>query len=97
MLPRRPAAEVLAGDQDSCPLVLWLIQLEVRVRSLAVSLKAPVEKEKLTESCPLDPLQKLLRYDLVGIHIHPIQRSGDTRQFRELFQWYLPFVPIAAG
>ena len=41
---------------------------------LSIPAESPVVKDKLPESGLLDPLQKLLRNNLVGIDVHSIQR-----------------------
>jgi hypothetical protein len=45
---------------------------------LAIAGATPIEQQKLAEPGALDPLQKLLRNDLVGINIGPMKRSDAT-------------------
>src|SRR5581483_4750141 len=73
MLTRRSAAKVLARQQNGRAFVSRLMQNKVRVL-LPVRSEAPVIKQKLPKAGLLDPLQKLLRNNLVGIDVHPIQR-----------------------
>src|SRR5262249_31404357 len=68
VLPRRAAAEVAAGHQDRRVPVGRLLEQEAL-------LPAPVVEEEGPEAGPLDPLQGLLRDDLVGVHVGPVQRG----------------------
>ncbi len=43
--------------------------------------KPPIIKKKLPKPGPLNPLQKLFRNNLIGIHIHPIQRRHHSGMF----------------
>ncbi len=67
MFTRRPAAEVLAGDEDLRALVLRAIDLEVGIL-------APVMEEEVAVTGALDPLQELLGDDLVGVDVRAIER-----------------------
>ena len=55
----------------------YLIQYEVGIGYTVFKI-SPVEKGKLTEPGPFDPLQKLLGNDLVGIHVRPVERRNDA-------------------
>jgi hypothetical protein len=61
VLARRPGAEVRPRDQDR-------VRLEL---DLAVA--QPVVEQELAEARPLDPLQELLRDDLIGIDVGAIK------------------------
>src|SRR3954451_13717419 len=69
VLARRAAAEVAPGEQDAALLV---VQLEVGIL-------APVEEEELAEAGALDPLQELLRDDLVGVDVVAVEHDGGRR------------------
>src|SRR5439155_18247350 len=74
MLARRTAPEVAAGDQDLCARVLGPVELEVGILR-------PVEEEELAVAGALDPLQELLRHDLVGVDVGAVEyrnASGQT-------------------
>ena len=66
VLPRRAAAEVPSGDQDRRPGVLGPVQLERRVLP-------PVVEQELAVAGALDPLQELLRDDLVGVDVGAVE------------------------
>src|SRR5205823_4692928 len=73
VLARRAAAEVAAREEDPPMLP---IQLEVGIL-------APVEEEELVEAGALDPLQELLRDDLVGVDVRTVEhdrRRGDRAE-----------------
>src|SRR5207237_444347 len=61
VLARRPGAEVAPRDQDR----VWL-QLDLAVAD-------PVVEEELAEASALDPLQKLLGDDLVGVDVAAVE------------------------
>jgi hypothetical protein len=63
-------------------VVAGLIQEKLRVRG-SILLPAPIEKQSLTETGPLDGLQELLGDDLVRIDIDAVERSDDPGHFRE--------------
>src|SRR5256885_327717 len=69
MLARRAGAEVAPREQDARSFRCGPVQLEVRVL-------APVEEEKLSEACALDPLQELLRNDLVRVDVGTVEHEG---------------------
>ena len=73
MFARRAAPEVLSSDQNAGALVSRLVEDESFL-SLACSRMAPIVKEKLAKPRTLDPLQKLLRDDLVRVHIDAVER-----------------------
>ena len=63
VLARGAAAEVAPGDQDR-------VRLEL---DLAVA--DPVVEEELAEAGALDPLQELLRDDLVGVDVGAVEHA----------------------
>ena len=73
MLARRAAAEVHAGDEDRRAGVVRLVQHE---RRIALP-RPPVVEQERAEARSLDPLQELLRDDLIGVDV--VARSGATR------------------
>ena len=64
---RRPATEVLAGNENLRALVAAAIDLEVRVLT-------PVVEQEFAVAGALDPLQELLGNDLIGIDVRAIER-----------------------
>src|SRR5205814_9681448 len=69
VLARGAAAEVAPGEQD---LPLLAVELEVGIL-------APVEEEEVAEPAALDPLQELLRDDLVGVDVGPVEDDRPRR------------------
>src|SRR5271165_1188387 len=61
MLARGAAAEVLARHEDRVG------------RQIPAGLLGPVVEQELTEPAALDPLEELLRHDLVGIHVAAVE------------------------
>ena len=47
------------------------------------SMKSPIEEQILAEAGPLDPLQKLLGNDLIGIDVGPVHRGDQAGVFGE--------------
>src|SRR6266849_2182081 len=68
MFTRRAATEVRSGDQDRRALGRGIIELEPRLR-------APVEKQAGAKTGALEAPQKLLRDDLIGVHVLAWQRG----------------------
>ena len=68
VLAGRAATEVRTRDQDLRPRAVRVVQLEFRPRPTGL-VEAPVEEEELTEAGALDPLQKLLGDDLIGVDV----------------------------
>src|SRR2546421_86166 len=68
VLSRRAAAEVAPREQDSRTLCFGPVELEVRIL-------APVEEEELAETGPLDPLEELLRDDLVRVDVRAVEHE----------------------
>ena len=93
MLTARAAAEVAAGQEHTRSRDDRLVEFERGVRR-PVGQKPPVEKEKLAETGPLDPLEELLGNDLVGIDVGPIERGDDAGVVDEwLHGWNEAAVP----
>src|SRR5712691_1614668 len=84
MFTRRSTSKILPRDQNARAFVAWLIEHEVGI-FLSVRVKPPVIKHKLPKARALDPLQKLLRDDLVSIHVDPIQRRHAPAMHCERF------------
>src|SRR5580658_1535484 len=84
MLARRSTTKISARDQNTCARVARLIQHELGIL-LPVRAKPPVVKQKLAEPRALNPLQKLLGNNLIGIHINPIQRRHTPPMHGEWF------------
>src|SRR5581483_11220562 len=72
VLARRAAAEVAPREQDLRARVLRPVQLEVGILH-------PVEEEELAVAGPLDPLQELLRDDLVGVDVAAVEHGDRGR------------------
>ena len=70
---RRSRAEVRTRHQYFCAAVFRSIEDEIGVGRL------PFGKKELAVAASFDPLQVLLRHDLVGVDIGPRQRSQRTR------------------
>ena len=75
VLARRAAAEVPSRDQDRRPGVLGSVQLEARIL-------APVVEQELAVAGALDPLQELLRDDLVGVDVGAVEHGDAGRSIR---------------
>src|ERR1700693_1353078 len=84
MFPRRPTTKIPACNQDAGPLVARFMQHKVGIL-FSVAAKPPIVKQKLSKPGPLDPLQKLLRNDLVGVHIDPVQWRHTPAMYGEWF------------
>src|SRR5205085_1736241 len=82
VLARRAAAEVASGEQDLRALVLGAVELEVGPQA-PVLVEAPVEEEELAEPGSLDPLEELLRDDLVGVDVGALENGGAARDRAE--------------
>ena len=94
VLARRPTSEVFPGDQNArCPIAR-LMKHELRI-SLAVRSESPVIKQELPETCALNALQELLRDDLVGIDVDPVERCRKTAMHCKGFHTFL--VVISSG
>src|SRR5574337_956750 len=86
VLAARPAAEVLAREQDRRALVARLVQHEVGVRAargrvhagLAVVQVAPLVEQVRAEAGLLDRLEELLRDDRVGVDVLAVQRRDQA-------------------
>src|SRR2546427_10495245 len=68
MFARRVATEVRSGDQDRRSLGRRIIELEP-------GLRAPVEKQAGSKTGALEAAQKLLRGELIGVHVFAWQRG----------------------
>src|SRR5262249_41164054 len=88
VLARGAAAEVSTRDENRRPLVRGLIKLELRIRR-AIRLIAPVKKQELAEAGPLDALEELLRNDLIGVDVEPVERRWDSFQENKRFHLLL--------
>src|ERR1039458_4077162 len=88
MLARRSAAEVLSCNQNARAFIARLVQYEVGVLA-PIRAEAPVIEHKLAKARALDPLQKLLGDDLVGIDVDPVERRDesamDSKWFHRVF------------
>src|SRR6185312_7749570 len=77
MLARRATAEVGAGEQNRGAFRLGPVELEAGVEGTIAS-KAPIVEQECAEAGALDPLQKLLGNDLVGINVGSLKRRYPT-------------------
>ncbi len=64
-----PAIRIVA------PSAAGPVELEIRVGG-SVRQVAPVEEQRWSEAGPLDPLQELLRNDLIGVDVGSGQRNS---------------------
>src|ERR1700722_1144238 len=87
MFAGRSGAEIPARHQDARACIARFIQNEVRVL-FSVRAKSPVIKQKLAEAGALDPLQKLLGDDLIGVDVDPVQRSHAAAMNGEWFHCF---------
>ncbi len=83
MLARRPAAEILARNQDFGVAVGWLVEHEIGLL-VAGLIVAQLVEQRLAEARPLDRLQELLRDDHVGIHVPERERGRDAGELGEI-------------
>src|SRR5213592_1129514 len=74
MFARRTAAEILSGDQDRGFTKASIVQWKGHVR-LSVRQKAPIVEKEFAKACALNPLQELLRNNLIRIDVWPIKRK----------------------
>src|SRR5581483_8619402 len=86
VLARRPAAKILSGYQDGCILITRLVEHE-RFLCLSRGVFAPIVKNKFSETRLLNPLQKLLGNDLVGIDIGAVQRRNQAGMNAKWFHY----------
>src|SRR5450755_1257570 len=94
VLPRRSAAEILAGNQHRRRPEMFVVEDEVFAIT-AIGMIAPVEKQELPESRALDTLEMLLRDDLVSIDVFPIQRRHHSTMLANRFHRLVPVLPAA--
>ena len=73
-----PHPKFTPGEQDPRARDRRVVQLETG-SLLAVLVVAPVEEEELAEARPLDALQELLRDDLVGVDVRPVEHRRRRR------------------
>lgn len=77
MLSAGTVSEILPGDQNRGPRELGPIQFELGIRT-TIREEPPIKKKILPEAGPLDPLEKLLGNDLVGVDIGAIHRRDEA-------------------
>jgi hypothetical protein len=77
MFPRRSATEILSHYQNACARVTRMIENK-RWVVLALAGATPIVEQKLTKTRTLNPLQKLLGNNLIGIHIRSMERRDAT-------------------
>src|SRR5262249_19329089 len=90
------AAEVAPGDQDAAASVGRVVELEIGIER-SVFAEAPVIEEELAEAGPLDPLQELLRDDLVGVDVDAVERGEDAGVANERLHLVLLFGEVPAA
>src|SRR5439155_25494610 len=73
MLARRPTTEILTGDKNTCARIAWLIKRKCGIK-LAIRSVPPIVKQKFAEACTLDPFQKLLGNNVIGVDVRPLKR-----------------------
>ena len=84
MLARRAAAEVPPGEEDRGATELGPVELEPGPL-VAVLVEAPVVEQELAVARALDPLQELLRDDLVGVDVGSVEDRDRPCTFRSGF------------
>ena len=89
MFAARAAAEVGAGCDDLRLLKPRAIENAV-VSGRAVRIHAEVPEEPLSEPGLVDPVQELLRHQLVGVEIVDVDGCGDRGEGREPFHFFFP-------
>jgi hypothetical protein len=77
---RGPAAEILAGDQNTGSFVSGMVENERPVR-LAVGRAPPIVEKEFSKSCALNALQELLGDDLIGVDVDTIQGDCASLMF----------------
>ena len=82
MLAAGAAAEIPPRQQNAGPAIFRPVQFELGIVG-AIVVESPIEKQKLPKAGALDPLEKLLGDDLIGIDIRPIHRSDEAGVFGE--------------
>src|SRR5690606_19825263 len=71
VFPGGAAPEVVPGQQDARPAVALLVEDEIGV-GVSFFVVSPIVKQKLAETGPFNPFQKLLGADLVRVHVRPV-------------------------
>src|SRR5271168_4082929 len=84
MLPRGTATEILRCHQNARAFVTSFVQNKASIL-LPIRGEPPVVKQELAKAGTFNPLQKLLGNDLVGVHVHPVQRSHATAMCAKWF------------
>src|SRR6202167_2351015 len=92
MFPRRPAAKILPRNQNAGACVTRFIENKSTIL-LPIRRKPPIVKQKLSKASPLNPLQKLLRDNLVGINVDPLQRRNAPAMSPKWIHLCTPFSP----
>src|SRR5262249_5671949 len=88
----RAATEISASEQHARALRRGAVQFEI-LDERAILAASPVPKEEFAEARPLDPLEKLLGDDLVGIDVGTVHRDHAASVFGKWFHSNL--LPIA--
>src|SRR6267154_320606 len=81
MLARRAAPKVFARHQDRSRGIARRIEHKLAglfSEVFSIPYKAPVIKQKLPTAGALNPLQELLRNNLISVHIHFVERNNDA-------------------
>ena len=82
VLARGPTPKVVTRQQDRCALITGLVEKEVWVGRTIAAI-TPVREQPLAQARALDRLQVLLGNDLVGIHVHPVERGDEASEYGE--------------
>ena len=86
MFAARAAAEIGAGDDDLRLLKSRAIE-NAAASGRAVRIHAEVPKEPLSEPRLVDPVQELLRHQLVGVEIVDVDGCGNRSEGQKLFHF----------
>src|SRR5439155_1460 len=65
--------EILPGDKNTCARIARLIERKCGIK-LSVRGVPPIVKQKFAEARTLDPFQKLLGNNLIGVDVRPLKR-----------------------
>src|ERR1700731_1814586 len=96
MLARTAASEIVARDQNRRALVARLVQHEILVLA-AVRITPPINKQPSLKPRPYHSLEKLLRNNLIGIDISPIQRRNHPSKIFKFLHSDLSYFSLILG
>src|SRR5438034_2551751 len=82
----------------SCARIAWLIKRKCGIKP-SIRRSPPIAKQKFAEARALDPLQKLLGNNLIGVDVRPLKRRDlpfvnskwSHKLFANTLRYSLPF------